>query len=91
MQFSGDKAATVGKGNIKEIAKQAGLTAREKDVLEQLIKGSSHKAIAQSLNVSENTVKTHLRNIYIKMNVHNKSELMALIFGSSMPDDTSLN
>ncbi|GAB5520962.1 MAG: response regulator transcription factor [Rhodothermales bacterium] len=51
-----------------------GLTARERDVLAELITGRSKPQIAEVLFVSTHTVDTHLRNIYGKLHVHNRTE-----------------
>jgi DNA-binding NarL/FixJ family response regulator len=53
------------------------LTAREKDILTGLVKGYSYKMIASSLHISFETVKSHIRNIYEKLHVHNQSEAVA--------------
>ena|SRR5579863_3842756 len=53
------------------------LTMREKDILNDLVKGLSYKMIAASLNISFETVKSHIRNIYEKLHVHNQSEAVA--------------
>ena len=45
------------------------LSLRERDVLALLVGGLSNKELARRLNVSENTVKTHLANIYEKLGV----------------------
>ncbi len=50
------------------------LTKREKEVLAGLVNGSSYKAIADSLNISVDTVRFHFRNIYKKLHVHSQSE-----------------
>ena len=50
------------------------LTKREKEVLSGLVDGSSYKAIADSLNISLDTVRFHFRNIYKKLHVHSQSE-----------------
>ena len=55
------------------------LTLREVDVLRSLILGSSNVIIGEKLFISENTVKTHLRNIFKKFNVFGKPELIQLI------------
>ena len=46
-----------------------GLTARELDVLEALVTGESNKALARTLGVSPNTVKTHAARLYSKLEV----------------------
>ena len=53
------------------------LTIREKEILNDLVKGLSYKMIAASLNISFETVKSHIRNIYEKLHVHNQSEAVA--------------
>jgi len=53
------------------------LTVREKEILNDLVKGLSYKMIAASLNISFETVKSHIRNIYEKLHVHNQSEAVA--------------
>ena len=46
-----------------------GLTAREIEVLKHLASGKSLDAISNSLHISKNTMKTHLRSIYRKLEV----------------------
>ncbi len=55
-----------------------GLTEREKELLQYLIKGKADKAIANKLNISTNTVVTHKTNVFKKLNVHSRGELMTL-------------
>lgn len=50
------------------------LSSRELDVLSLLSEGLSNQEIADRLFVSTNTVKTHLANIYSKMNVRRRTE-----------------
>jgi DNA-binding NarL/FixJ family response regulator len=50
------------------------LTTREIELLECVGKGFSNKAISQSLSISDNTVKYHLRNILQKLNAQNRTE-----------------
>lgn len=53
------------------------LTAREKEVLNALVEGMSYKMAAAALNVSYNTVNTHVRHIYEKLHVHSVGEVVA--------------
>lgn len=53
------------------------LTRREKDVLQALVEGMSYKMVAAELNVSYNTVNTHVRHIYEKLHVHSLGEVVA--------------
>lgn len=50
------------------------LTARETDVLRFLCKGHSYKMIADTMHVSWETVHSHIKSIYRKLNVNSKSE-----------------
>ena len=54
------------------------LSDRELDVLQRLAAGESNKAIADGLSISPYTVKTHLRNIFIKLDVSTRTEAMTV-------------
>ena len=53
------------------------LSPREEEVLQLLSQGTPNKGIADSLFISENTVKTHLRNIMDKLHLANRSQAAA--------------
>lgn len=50
------------------------LTSREQEVLKMLNAGMSRKEISTAMSISENTVKSHLKNVYSKLGVHTRSE-----------------
>lgn len=54
---------------------QSNLTEREKEILLLLMKGSSYKEIAAHIFISVETLNSHIKNIYRKLNVHSRSEL----------------
>lgn len=54
--------------------KFATLTLRESEVLRMLVDGLTNKQIANDLGLQEITVKIHVRNIYRKINVHNRAQ-----------------
>ena len=56
-----------------------GCTTREQDVLALLVAGNTYKKVAELLGVSENTVQYHSKNIYRKLGVHTKQELVDLV------------
>ena len=58
---------------------QYNLTERELDVLQLLAKGHSTKAIADKLNIAFNTVRSHLKNIYVKLHVNCGKEAIAKV------------
>ena len=64
---------------VLEVARECGLTDRERDVLELLAKGRSSTYIAEQLVVSKNTVRSHISHIYAKCNVHSRQEIITLI------------
>jgi len=53
------------------------LSEREKQILSNLAKGQSYKMIADTIYISIDTVRYHIRNIYKKMHVHSQSEAVA--------------
>jgi DNA-binding CsgD family transcriptional regulator len=55
------------------------LTDREADVLRLLVRGYTQHGIADGLCVTENTVRTHLRNLYRKLGVHSRQEVLELL------------
>jgi LuxR family maltose regulon positive regulatory protein len=53
------------------------LSEREREVLQCLAAGMSNQAIADEFTVSVGTIKTHLNNIYGKLNVHSRTQAVA--------------
>lgn len=61
------------KGNSEEMD-DASLTHREKEILELMAEGKSNKEISESLFISLETVKSHVKNILKKLNVKSRVE-----------------
>ncbi len=61
------------------VAERYGLSPRERDVFDLLVRGRSIDYIAQNLTISFNTAKSHIRHIYVKTDVHSRQELIYLI------------
>lgn len=61
---------------LRDILIQKGLSNRESEVAELVTKGLSNKEVANQLFVTEKTVKFHLTNIYKKMNVKSRAQLI---------------
>jgi DNA-binding NarL/FixJ family response regulator len=57
------------------------LSPREREVLENLAKGMLYKEIADRLDISFHTVRQHIRNIYEKLHVQNKTEAINKVYG----------
>lgn len=58
------------------LAKKYGLTAREAEVLLPLVRGRPNSSIAAMLTVGTETVRTHIRHIYQKTEIHSREKLM---------------
>ena len=63
------------KNDIKTINK---LTNRENDVAVRIRDGKSYNKVADELNISVNTVRMHIKNIYTKLQISSKYELMSI-------------
>ena len=61
-----------------------GLSAREKEVLELMVKGLIKKEIADRIGVSHHTVNNHLRSIYEKLHVHTRGGAVAKALGERL-------
>ena len=61
------------------LARQYKLSARETEVAEAMARGDTIPGVAATLGLSENTVRTHIKRIYAKVDVHKKQELLDLI------------
>ena len=69
--LSGLDEAVVGEAFV-----HAGVSVREREIILLMSKGLSNKHIAEELFISANTVKTHIRNIFKKMSVKSRFELI---------------
>ena len=65
-------------GMVARIAVEGGLSARETEVLGYLARGRSQPYIRDALVLSKNTVASHVKHIYQKLNVHSRQELLDL-------------
>ena len=64
---------------VARVAERYRLSAREAQVCEYLARGRSQTYIRDALLLSKNTVATHVRRIYTKLDVHSKQELIDLV------------
>lgn len=75
--MSGGVARTVldllrrGTANTASVVGRLDLTEREQEVLRCLVRGLSYKQTADALAISHDTVRTHIRALYKKLQVHN--------------------
>lgn len=68
------------RGDASRVARRYNLTTREQKTVELLMKGLTSKEIASRMQVSPNTVKSHLRMVMIKMRVSTRSGIMGKLF-----------
>lgn len=71
---------------VDALADTWGLTNREREVFALLAVGRTQPWIAENLGISENTVGSHVRHVYIKAGVNNRQDLIDLVFCAQSPD-----
>lgn len=64
--------------NEVKIESEEHLSAREREILGLLVKGHTYKTAAAALNLSVETVRTHIKRIYEKLHVHNSREAVSI-------------
>jgi DNA-binding CsgD family transcriptional regulator len=64
---------------VERLAKSSGLSARETEAFSYLAKGYNSNAVAEKLQVSWNTARSHTQNVYMKLSVHSRQELILLL------------
>lgn len=60
------------------------LTRREKQIIRLVARGLSNKSVARLLAISDDTVHFHLKNIYRKLGVHNRTSATVLVIRGSV-------
>lgn len=66
-------------GRVELLARAKGLTPREQEILALLAQGHEPAEIESELFLSHNTLKTHLRHIYAKLEVHTRAEALEML------------
>ena len=61
---------------IAAIPESVGISAREAQIMSFFAQGRSANWIAEDLIISKNTVRSHIRSIYTKLDVHSRKELL---------------
>lgn len=64
---------------LDRIAEEYGLTRREREIADYVFRGYSAKRIAELQYLSLNTVQSHTRNLYRKIDIHSRQELIDLV------------
>jgi two-component system nitrate/nitrite response regulator NarP len=68
----------------------AALTLRERTLLAALARGLDNKSLARELDISVNTVKFHLRNLYEKLNLSSRAQAIAFYYSSGAHRDEKI-
>lgn len=74
-----DAAALTLEQGCRILAQSFRLTPREQEIMVELAKGKDRPSVAAKLYISEGTVKVHSRNLYQKLGIHSKQELISLV------------
>ena len=64
---------------VSEASEKYHLTKRESTILRMLMKGKDNNTISEELQISVNTLKKHILNIYRKLNINNRVQLFKMI------------
>jgi DNA-binding CsgD family transcriptional regulator len=75
-RLSGWDASSAG-DHSAQLGGRDGLTARERDVLAMIGQGLSNKRIARALEISPETVKSHVKRIFLKLTVSTRAEAVS--------------
>ncbi len=81
---SDEQAAGI-EATCARLASLYGLTAREAEIFLLLAKGRNGRYIQERFTISRNTAKTHIRNIYAKLDVHSHQELIDYVEKETNP------
>lgn len=68
------------KYSVREASQEFELTRREQEILSLLMGGKENTQIGEMLSITPNTVKKHVRNVYSKLSVGNRTQLFKMIF-----------
>lgn len=75
--------------DVRELQKDPiqSLSRRERTMLEALSKGLTNRELSKTLDISTNTVKFHLSNLYEKLSVRNRAQAIAFYYSSRLPGE----
>lgn len=75
--YAGQKKESGEHTNIEHLAEEHSLTVQERRVTELVFQGLRNQQIGEQLNISEHTVKSHMRGIFRKFGIKSRAELLA--------------
>lgn len=68
----------------RAVATALALSDRESEIVPRIFFGKTEAAIAQDLDLSKHTVHTHIKRLYRKLQINNRSELLGRLFASCL-------
>ncbi|MCG8510733.1 MAG: response regulator transcription factor [Rhodospirillales bacterium] len=68
--------------SVQDADPYGSMTARERELLASIAEGQTNAQIARNLRISLNTVKFHIKNLYTKLEVHNRAQAVAWYYKS---------
>jgi DNA-binding CsgD family transcriptional regulator len=74
------KSTSLSEQKVQLVSERFGLSRRESEVLSLLVQGRSAPYIAEVEFIALSTVYTHIKHLYAKMNVHNREELLDIVY-----------
>jgi LuxR family transcriptional regulator, maltose regulon positive regulatory protein len=74
--YSGDVADFFSEKELASLSISVTVSPREREIIQSVWEGLSNDEIARKWNISENTVKTHLRNIFRKLNINSRMQVI---------------
>ena len=72
---------------LKQLCERYGITVREKEIIKMIARGSSNREICRELDITHDTVKNHVYNIFKKTGVKNRNGLVGLLLGIKTADN----
>lgn len=67
---------------VERFGKDFGLTKREVDVIGCMVKGCTNKKVAETLGLTENTVKSYIKSLMRKLGGNSRSEVISMVFNA---------
>ncbi len=87
-----EQVAVLLMGLLKERCHAFNLTERETEIVNFVLSGYSNKQIADTCCISELTVRDHLRHAFLKMGIHQRTEILPWLVGAgSLADKVDID
>ena len=84
--YLGGETAYKNEETIQSVTKKYNITRRESEIITLILKGKSNKEIMDALNLSLNTVRNHIYNLYRKLGIKSRVQLINLLMEQTRTD-----